>query len=339
MSWNEYINQDFKNLKSDNVYRVDLGVNCIYDTDTINIIYGSMTSPMKYFDYNIDSLENTQVYEKIIPNYDENLYESKRVWIPQEGTQLGIPVSMIYRKDKYKQDGTNPLYLYGYGSYGHTVEPDFDYEILPLLDAGYIYVIAHIRGGSFLGYNWYLDGKMSNKINTFKDFIRCAEYLGDESNKYCDPKKIVIEGRSAGGLLIGAVTVMRPDLFWITIPGVPFVDVMNTMSDSKIPLTTEEWTQWGNPNEQEGYDNIREYCPYTNVKENYYPNMYCTAGLHDPRVPYWEIMKLIAKIREYKKDNNIQMIRIETEQGHFGGSSRYKSIEELSEKYAFILSR
>jgi len=339
MSWDEYINQDFKNLKSDNVYRVDLGVNCIYDTETINIIYGSMTSPMKYFDYNMDSLENAQVYEKIVPNYDENLYESKRVWIPQEGTQLGIPVSMIYRKDKYKQDGINPLYLYGYGSYGHTVEPDFDYEILPLLDAGYIYVIAHIRGGSFLGYNWYLDGKMSNKINTFKDFIRCAEYLGDESNKYCDPKKIVIEGRSAGGLLIGAVTVMRPDLFWIAIPGVPFVDVMNTMSDSKIPLTTEEWTQWGNPNEQEGYDNIREYCPYTNVKGNHYPNMYCTAGLHDPRVPYWEIIKLIAKIREYKKDNNIQMIRIETEQGHFGGSSRYKSIEELSEKYAFILSR
>ena len=337
MSWEEYKSQDFKNIISNNVYRIDFGVNDYFDTDEINILYGSMVSPVKLFNYNMENLNNELVYEKEVPNYNEELYESKRIYVPQVGTKIGIPISIIYRKDKFKKDGSNPLYLYGYGSYGHTVEPNFDYEILPLLNVGYVYVIAHIRGGSFLGYDWYLDGKMFNKMNTFNDFIRCAEYLGEDN--YCDSKKIVIEGRSAGGLLIGAVTVMRPDLFWIAIPGVPFVDVLNTMSDSKIPLTTEEWTQWGNPNEEESYNYIKKYCPYSNVKTNSYPNMYCTAGLHDPRVPYWEIMKLIAKIREYKTDNNVQVIRIETQQGHFGGSSRYKSMEELSEKYAFILSR
>jgi len=338
MDYDTYISQDFANFKSDQVYVLEIGLNYIYDSNTLNIMYDTMTSPVKYFDYNMDTLECVQVYEKRIPNYDETLYECKRLWVPQEGTRLGIPVSIVYMKDKYKQDNTNPLYLYGYGSYGSTVEPEFDYELLPMLNAGFVYAIAHVRGGSFLGYDWYLDGKMLNKMNTFKDFIRCAEYLGDKNTGICDSKKIVIEGRSAGGLLIGAVTTMRPELFWISIPGVPFVDVMNTMSDSTIPLTTEEWTQWGNPNESEGYHNLIKYCPYSNIKSKYYPHMYCTAGLHDNRVPYWEIMKLIAKIREYKKDENIQMIRIETQQGHFGGSSRYKSIDELSEKYAFILS-
>jgi len=206
-----------------------------------------------------------------------------------------------------------------------------------MLDRGYVYAIAHVRGGSFLGYDWYEQGRMEKKMNTFKDFICCAEYF--KKSGLIDPNKIVIEGRSAGGLLIGTSIALRPDLFWIGIPGVPFVDVLNTMSDSTIPLTKEEWTQWGNPNEKEWFDTIIQYCPYSNVKTNYYPHMYCTAGLHDPRVPYWEILKFVAKIREYKTDLNIQIIRVETSQGHFGGSSRYKSIEELAEKYAFILTR
>lgn len=337
MTWDEYINQDWKIIRTENVYTIGFGSNPIYTTSKLNIIFSSMVYPTQMFEYDINTLEHNKVYEQIVPNYNPELYSSKRLWVPQEGTKLGIPVSIVYRIDKLKSDQSNPLYLYGYGSYGMTINPSFDTKILPLLDRGYIYAIAHVRGGAFLGYDWYENGRMDKKINTFKDFIKCAEYFKDSG--IIDPKKIIIEGRSAGGLLIGSTLTMRPDLFWICIPGVPFVDVLNTMSDSTIPLTTEEWSQWGNPNEQESFNIISQYCPYYNVKTNSYPHMYCTAGLHDPRVPYWEILKFVAKIREFKTDTNIQAIRVETSQGHFGGSSRYKSIEELAEKYAFILTR
>lgn len=336
-TWDEYINQDFSNIKSEYVFNISSGSNPLYKTSKYNIMFSSMVSPTKLFDYDIETLNYIQVYEQIVPNYNQELYESKRLWIEQPGTRLGIPVSIVYRKDLFLADKTNPLYLYGYGSYGMTITPDFDYKILPLLNRGYVYAIAHVRGGGFLGYDWYESGKMDTKLNTFNDFIRCAEYFS-QSN-LIDPKKIVIEGRSAGGLLVGASITMRPDLFWIGIPGVPFVDVLNTMSDSTIPLTKEEWTQWGNPNELKWFEYMKQYCPYYNVKINSYPHMYCTAGLHDPRVPYWEIIKLVSKIRELKTDSNTQVIRVETTQGHFGGSSRYKSIEELSEKYAFIFTR
>lgn len=337
MTWEEYINQDFANIKSELVFTISYGVNPIYQTNKLNILFTSMIKPTELFDYDVDTLECNKVYEKIVPNYNSELYESKRIWVEQEGTKLGIPVSIIYRKDLLKNDCSNPLYLYGYGSYGMTINPAFSNELLPILDRGYVYAIAHVRGGAFLGYNWYEAGRMENKINTFNDFIKCAEYF--KQSGFVDPNKIVIEGRSAGGLLVGASLALRPDLFWITLPGVPFVDILNTMSDSTIPLTTEEWTQWGNPNEKESFKIIKEYCPYYNIKQEHYPHMYCTAGLHDPRVPYWEIMKVVAKIREFKTDSNVQAIRIETSQGHFGGSSRYKSIEELAEKYAFILTR
>lgn len=337
MNWDEYIEQDFGSIKSELVYNLSSGVNPIYSTSKYNLIFSSMVCPTKLYDYDIETLEYEEVFEQVVPNYSQELYESKRMWIEQPGTKLGIPVSIVYRKDLFESNGTNPLFLYGYGSYGMTVNPDFNYKILPLLNRGYVYAIAHVRGGSFLGYDWYEQGKMEKKINTFKDFIRCAEYFKESG--LIDPNKIVIEGRSAGGLLIGGSIVLRPDLFWIGIPGVPFVDVLNTMSDSTIPLTKEEWTQWGNPNEKEWFDIMKEYCPYTNIKTNSYPHMYCTSGLHDPRVPYWEILKLVAKIRKYKTDSNTQVIRIETTQGHFGGSSRYRSIKEMAEKYAFILTR
>jgi len=320
---------------SNDVYTIKLGVNCIHDTNILNISFTSLTSPTKLIDYNMATLENIVVYEQIIPSYNETLYECKRLWVQQEN--IKIPVSIVYRKDKFKQDGSMPLYLYGYGSYGHTVDTTFSYKILPLLDRGYLYAIAHVRGGSFLGYDWYLQGKMNTKMNTFKDFIRCAEYMIEE--KYTSIKNIVTDGRSAGGLLIGATVTMRPDLFKTVILGVPFIDVLNTMSDSKIPLTIEEWTQWGNPNERDDYEYMKQYCPYTNIKKTAYPNMYLTGGLHDPRVPYWEPLKFLSKIREYKTDNNIQVIRMETEQGHFGGSSRYKFIDELSEMYTFVFTR
>jgi len=337
MNWDEYTTQDFKSIKTEHVYTIGLGINPIYKTNKLNIMFSSMVYPTQLFDYDVQTLEYNKVYEQIVPNYNSELYSSKRIWVPQPGTKLGIPVSIVYRTDMLKSDQSNPLYLYGYGSYGITINPSFDTKILPLLDRGYVYAIAHVRGGSFLGYDWYEDGRMEKKMNTFKDFIRCAEYFKDSG--MINPKRIVIEGRSAGGLLIGASIALRPDLYWIAIPGVPFVDVLNTMSDSTIPLTTEEWTQWGNPNELEWFNIMHEYCPYSNIKLNSYPHMYCTAGLHDPRVPYWEILKLIAKIREYKTDSNTQVVRVETTQGHFGGSSRYKSIEELAEKYAFILTR
>ena len=337
MSWDEYINQDWMTIRTEHVYTIGSGSNPIYSTSKLNVMFSSMVHPTQLFDYDIDTLESIKIYEQIVPNYNSQLYSSKRIWVPQPGTKLGIPVSIVYRTDMLKSDKSNPLYLYGYGSYGMTINPSFDTKILPLLDRGYIYAIAHVRGGAFLGYDWYEEGRMDKKINTFKDFIRCAEYFRDSG--MIDPNKIVIEGRSAGGLLIGSSITMRPDLFWVGIPGVPFVDVLNTMSDSTIPLTTEEWTQWGNPNEQESFNIISQYCPYYNVKTNSFPHMYCTAGLHDPRVPYWEILKLVAKIREFKTDDNTQVIRVETTQGHFGGSSRYKSIEELAEKYAFIFTR
>jgi oligopeptidase B len=331
----DYINFDHKNYMSNDVYTIKLGVNCIHDTNILNISFTSLTSPTKLIDYNMATLENVVVYEQIVPNYNETLYECKRLWVQQEN--IKIPVSIVYRKDKFKQDGSMPLYLYGYGSYGHTVDTTFSYKILPLLDRGYLYAIAHVRGGSFLGYDWYLQGKMNTKMNTFKDFIRCAEYMIEEN--YTQVKNIVTEGRSAGGLLIGATVTMRPELFKTVIPGVPFIDVLNTMSDSKIPLTVEEWTQWGNPNEKDDYEYMKQYCPYTNIKENEYPNMYLSGGLHDPRVPYWEPLKFLSKIREYKTDNNAQVVRMETEQGHFGGSSRYKFIDELSEMYTFVFTR
>jgi len=337
MDWDKYVKQDFASTKSELVYNLSSGVNTIYSTSKYNLMFSSMISPTKLYDYDIETLECEEVYEQVVPNYSQELYESKRVWVEQPGTKLGIPVSIVYRKDLFKSNGTNPLFLYGYGSYGMTVNPDFNYKILPILDRGWVYAIAHVRGGSFLGYDWYEEGRMEKKMNTFKDFIKCAEYFKESG--LIDPNKIVIEGRSAGGLLIGASIALRPDLYWIGIPGVPFVDVLNTMSDSTIPLTKEEWTQWGNPNELEWFNVMKEYCPYSNIKTNSYPHMYCTAGLHDPRVPYWEILKLVAKIREFKTDSNTQVIRVETTQGHFGGSSRYKSIEELAEKYAFILTR
>eukprot|EP01040_Poterioochromonas_malhamensis_P010499 gene10499-11429_t len=334
----EYLALNHSNTISNEVYTIDYGYNNIFNTNILNVRYTSMISPSKLYNINLSTWEKEMVYEQAVPNYNEEKYECQRIWVPQEGTRLGIPVSIVYNKSLFKRDGSMPLFLYGYGSYGHTVTADFDYKILPLLDRGYLYAIAHVRGGSFLGYDWYLSGKMKTKLNTFNDFNRVAEYMIDE--QYTSIKKIVAEGRSAGGLLIGATVTMKPHLFQTVLPIVPFVDVMNTMSDSKIPLTIEEWTQWGNPNEQDDHDYIKQYCPYSNIKENVdYPHMYITGGLHDPRVPYWEPLKFLAKVRELKSDNNVQVVRMETEQGHFGGSSRYKFIDELSELYTFVFTR
>jgi oligopeptidase B len=302
-----------------------------------------------------------QVYKKYVPKYCEYNYICKRLYAPMHvstttattatttstttasttsntnNKALGVPISIVYKKEFESKLSSCPLYVYGYGSYGHTVEPEFDYELLPLLDRGWIYAIAHVRGGSFLGTSWYEDGKLKNKMNTFTDFISSIEYL--TGSGYGDKHQVSIEGRSAGGLLVGACTVLRPDLFKGVVAGVPFVDVLNTMSDPTIPLTVEEWTQWGNPLIEEYYEYINAYCPYYNIKNANYPNMYITAGLHDPRVQYWEPLKWVAKIREHNLlIKNIQIIKVEMVQGHFGGSSRYKHMNETAEKYAFLLT-
>lgn len=334
-----YIEMNFSKFKNNNVSNLEI-ISCMYESNDIIISFETMNVPFSLYEYNLDTFTNLKVYTKEVPNYNEEEYECKRLYVPIKSSNkwvLGIPISLIYKKELFKQDGSMPLFLYGYGSYGITVDPTFDYEVLPLLNRGWIYAIAHVRGGSFLGTEWYEDGKMKTKMNTFNDFISCAEYLVE--NKYCDKNNITIEGRSAGGLLVGASMVLKPELFKNVVAGVPFVDVLNTMCDSTIPLTVEEWTQWGNPNIKEDYDYISQYCPYYNIKNTNYPNMYITAGLHDPRVQYWEPLKLLAKIREYKTDNNTQIIKVETTQGHFGGSSRYKHIEELAHKYAFLLTR
>ena len=309
-------------------------VQTIYNSNKIIYYHTSLKKPITYYEFHLDSHESKILRVKEVPNYDDTLYKTERIFANgHDGVQ--IPMSLIYRKDKVEKDGLNPVYLYGYGSYGITVDPNFRSSILPLLNRGFIYAIAHVRGGSFLGYKWFEDGKMLNKMNTFKDFISCAEHL--INNNYTIKKQITIEGRSAGGLLVGAAMTMRPDLFCTVIAGVPFVDVMNTMCDPSIPLTIPEWEQWGNPNEQQYYDYIKQYSPYDNIKEASYPNVLALGGLNDPRVGYWEPAKFIAKLRDYNTNNNLLILKTEMEQGHFGQTDRYKYLHELSFDYSFVL--
>jgi oligopeptidase B len=360
----DFYKLDFTGFTS--VYTLNLE-RLIYDTSLITLTYETMTNPLTYYEHDLSTAMDycnktfsipisadyyiinngfifKQVYKKYVPKYCEYNYVCKRLYAPfslntnTSTKALGVPISIVYKKEFEDKLASCPLYVYGYGSYGHTVEPEFDYEILPLLDRGWIYAIAHVRGGSFLGTSWYEEGKLKNKMNTFTDFISSVEYL--TGNGYGDRHQVTIEGRSAGGLLVGACTVLRPDLFKNVVAGVPFVDVLNTMSDPTIPLTVEEWTQWGNPMIEEYYEYMNAYCPYYNIKNANYPNMYITAGLHDPRVQYWEPLKWVAKIREHNLlIKSTQIIKVEMIQGHFGGSSRYKHMNETAEKYAFLLTR
>jgi oligopeptidase B len=323
-------------IKVPNVESINLVGLDIYDTHDIIITYQDLKRPSTMTKYNLPTKIQTILRTREVPNYNQALYHTERLYaVSHDGKQ--IPISLIYRKDNFKADGSNPLYLYGYGSYGITIDPTFKSSILPLLDRGFVYAIAHVRGGSFLGTEWYEDGKMLKKMNTFKDFISCAEHL--ISTSYTSTGNIVIEGRSAGGLLVGAALTMRPELFKTVIAGVPFVDVLNTMCDPMIPLTTPEWEEWGNPNKQIYYDYMKQYSPYDNIKENTsYPNILALGGLNDPRVQYWEPAKFIAKLREYDSDpkSGIKILKTEMEQGHFGNTDRYKYIKETAFNYAFV---
>lgn len=314
------------------VYTITLGDNPEYDTDVIRYVYNSLVTPRTVYDFRISTGEKELKKRQEVPGYDMSEYETKRIWvIARDGKK--IPVSLVWKKG-FKADGTHPCYLYGYGSYGSVIDPRFSSNRLPLLNRGFLYAIAHIRGGGALGRQWYLDGKLLKKKNTFFDFIDVAEYLIRQ--KYTSRDRLVISGGSAGGLLMGAVTNMRPDLFKVVIAKVPFVDVLNTMLDPSIPLTVIEYDEWGNPNEKDYYFYIKSYSPYDNVEPKEYPNMLVTAGLHDSRVQYWEPAKWVAKLRHNKKDNNLLLLKTNMSAGHFSYSGRYDYLKDIAFEYAFI---
>jgi oligopeptidase B len=271
--------------------------------------------------------------EQEVPGYRSGDYVSERLWaVAPDGVK--VPISLVHHKD-LQLDGNNPTFLYGYGSYGFSMDPVFNSSRIALLKRGFVFAIAHIRGGSEMGRHWYETGKFLHKKNTFTDFIACAEHLIGQG--YTNPRRLVIMGRSAGGLLMGAVTNLRPDLFAGVIAGVPFVDVISTMLDPTIPLTVPEYEEWGNPNDPEYYAYMKSYSPYDNVEAKAYPPILATAGLNDPRVQYWEPAKWIAKLRAVKIDDNLLLLKTNMGAGHGGASGRYDYLKETAFEYAFLL--
>lgn len=320
----------------DPIYYVGLGANLEFATDWLRLNYSSMVQPNQTYDLNMKTKEKIVRKTQQIPSgYDPSKYTSERVWaISHDGVK--VPVSLVYKKDLRKQ-GPQPTLLYAYGSYGISMQTAFSVQRISLLDRGYIYAIAHIRGGAELGRQWYEEGKFLKKKNTFFDFIACAEHL--IQHKYSEPKTLSIMGGSAGGMLMGAVVNMRPELFNASLAIVPFVDVLNTMLDSSLPLTQMEYQEWGNPEiSKEYYDYIKSYSPYDNVKAQNYPNIYIKAGLNDPRVTYWEPAKWCAKLRETKTDHNILLLETDMQSGHAGASGRFEYLKEIARQYTFILA-
>ena len=307
-----------------------------FDTDWIRFSFSSPITPKSIFDYNCSTKEKSLKKIQEIPSgFNSDLYSCKRFLCPgHDGAQ--IPLTVFHKKDLLL-DGTNPLLLYGYGSYGITIPDSFSTNRFSLLDRGFIYAIAHVRGGREKGQEWYDDGKLLKKKNTFLDFISCAEFLCEK--KYTAPKKIIAQGGSAGGLLMGYIANERPDLFLGIIAQVPFVDICNTMLDEDLPLTVTEIPEWGDlKNNKEAFDYIRSYSPYDNVKKQDYPHMLITGGVTDPRVTYWEMTKWAAKIRDYKTDNNLLLLKMNMDAGHSGASGRYDYLKEVALDYIFCLT-
>lgn len=309
--------------------------NVDFDTDILRYAYQSMATPSSVIDFNMkDKTKEIKKEQEVLGGkFDKKNYIEERLWATaKDGTK--IPISMVYRKG-LKKDGTNPLLLYAYGSYGHSMDATFSSTRLTLLDRGFIFVIAHIRGGEDLGRHWYEHGKLLKKKNTFTDFIDCSKFLIDQ--KYTSPKHLYAEGGSAGGLLMGAIVNLAPELYNGIIAQVPFVDVITTMLDDTIPLTTGEYDEWGNPNVKKYFKYMASYSPYDNVKEQNYPNMYVSTGLHDSQVQYWEPAKWVAKLRVTKTDNNLLLLDTNMEAGHGGASGRFEAIKELAKEYSFLL--
>lgn len=303
--------------------------------DAIRIGYTSMTTPFSTIEFSLkDGSAKTLKQAKVLGDFNADNYQSERIFVTARDGKK-VPVSLVYRKDKFKKDGTNPLYQYGYGSYGATMDPSFSSARLSLLDRGFVYAIAHIRGSEMLGRPWYEDGKKFTKQNTFNDFIDVTKALVAEG--YGDKANVFAAGGSAGGLLMGAVINQAPELYKGVAAHVPFVDVVTTMLDASLPLTTNEYDEWGNPNQKDYYDYMLSYSPYDQVKAQAYPNMLVTTGLHDSQVQYFEPAKWVAKLREYKTDNNKLLFKVDMEAGHGGASGRFKSIHDRALEYAFFL--
>ena len=314
-------------------YAVSPTQNVEFDTPVLRFSYNSMITPPSTYDYNMSTRQRDLKKRLEVPGYDASRYEVKRFMVTaRDGAH--VPVSMIVRKG-WKQNGAAPLLLYAYGSYGYTTEPTFNSAVLSLVDRGFAYAIAHIRGGQEMGRAWYDEGKMMNKKNTFNDFVDVAQFLVD--NKYTNKDKLVANGGSAGGLLMGAITNMRPDLFRAVVADVPFVDVINTMMDASIPLTAQEWQQWGDPHDSTQYAYMRSYSPYDNVERKAYPWILVTTSLNDSQVGYWEPAKWVAKLRAMKTDSNPLLLKVNMAGGHGGSSGRYDVLRERAFRYAFIL--
>jgi oligopeptidase B len=294
-----------------------------------------MNTPSSVYDYDLDKgTSELKKQDKVIGDFHPDLYQSERIMIEARDGKK-VPVSIVYRKDKFKQDSSNPLLNYAYGSYGSTVDPGFSISRLSLLDRGIVFAISHIRGSKMLGRQWYEDGKKLTKMNTFTDFNDATKALVKQG--YGNAKQVYAMGGSAGGLLMGAVINMEPELYHGVIAAVPFVDVVTTMLDESIPLTTGEFDEWGNPKNKEYYDYMLSYSPYDQVKAQHYPNLLVTTGLHDSQVQYWEPAKWVAKLRDMKTDDNVLLLDTDMEVGHGGKSGRYKSYLDRAKQYAFIL--
>jgi oligopeptidase B len=318
------------------VYMAYISFNPEFDTNLLRFQYNSLTTPRSHFDYNMnDKTRKLLKQDEVVGDFDPQNYKAER-FHATAADSTKIPISLVYKKG-LKKDGNNPLLLYGYGSYGYSSNPSFRSLRLSLLDRGFVFAIAHVRGGQEMGRYWYDEGKLLKKKNTFTDFIACAEHLIAE--KYTNPKKLFANGGSAGGLLMGAIVNMRPDLFKGIIAGVPFVDVITTMLDDSIPLTTGEFDEWGDPKEKKYYDYMLSYSPYDNVAAKDYPAMLVTTGLHDSQVQYFEPAKWVAKLRELKTDKNLLLLHTNMDAGHSGISGRFRRYKLASLQYAFILDQ
>ncbi|MEE4255771.1 MAG: S9 family peptidase [Bacteroidales bacterium] len=326
--------KDFYIEFDEQAYVVYLSTNLDFDTELLRYGYTSMTIPNSVYDYNMNTGQKELLKrQEVVGGYDPDLYYAERLFATA-ADGVKVPISLVYKKD-LKKEGGNPLVLYGYGSYGASMDPYFSSTRLSLLDRGFVYAIAHIRGGEEMGRQWYEDGKLLKKKNTFTDFISCGEFLIEKG--YTTPDNIYAMGGSAGGLLVGAVYNMRPDLFKGVIAAVPFVDVVTTMLDESIPLTTGEYDEWGNPNVKEYYDYMLSYSPYDNVEAKDYPAMLVTTGLHDSQVQYWEPAKWVAKLRDMKTDDNLLLLWTNMDYGHGGASGRFQRYKEVALEYAFLI--
>lgn len=333
MTWDG--SEDYYLPFNSETYTTYIGNNPDFESHILRYAYNSLTTPSSVIDYNLKTKEKEVKKEQEVlgGKFDKENYTSERIWATaRDGVK--VPISLVYKKG-IKRDGSQPLLQYAYGSYGSTIDPSFSTIRLSLLDRGFIYAISHIRGGEYLGRDWYENGKLLTKKNTFFDFIDCSKHL--IAQKYTSKEHLYAYGGSAGGLLMGAIVNMNPELYKGILAAVPFVDVVTTMLDETIPLTTGEYDEWGNPNEETYYNYMKSYSPYDNVVAKEYPNMLVTTGLHDSQVQYWEPAKWVAKLRELKTDTNKLLLHTDMDSGHGGASGRFESLKEIALEYAFLL--